>query len=462
MEKRGISAIVATVLVILITIVAVTIIWAVIVPMINQSATFDDVNTRLDIIGSGGYTFYDSENEMLYVQVKRGIDDSNMVGVDVIVIIEGDSITFNYNEDNVPGPNGAKVLSINLTGLGVPNKIKVIPIINDGGDKKPSINVVESIVEIKTATEPMEATPVSCEDDGDCNIGGEICGDNSKCCTQNCNEDQSSACVGSKVIDSNNCKACDLDGTGISCASNQSSVLCGVPVTSTCENCGNMNGTICPTGTTCNGVNCVADGLVSYWPFDVDFSDVTGGYDGTPYGDAVIEDGVLKLDGFGDYIVVGGMGILSNDTYSVSVWFNCQNTNASDYDMIFSMSYPRQRILKGRGSSGVIFYDSSSTYNMSTGYTSYSLTPFYSWHHVVVTYDYPNQNASIYIDGNYIQGDPNGFLQAPSNVDYINIGTYTSTGYNFIGSIDNFMIYEKALNPAEVSDLFNAQRTGKL
>ena len=100
--KRGISAIVATVLVILVTVAAISIVWLVIIPVVKQGATFDDVDTRLDVVKSTGYTFYDPLTDILYVQVKRGSDDNEMIGMDIVLVIEGNSETFTYNKTYVP------------------------------------------------------------------------------------------------------------------------------------------------------------------------------------------------------------------------------------------------------------------------------------------------------------------------------------------------------------------------
>jgi len=61
MEKRGISAIVASVLIILITIAGVTILWAAVIPMIKNSIELSNLcfDAKLMIDGSSGYTCYD-------------------------------------------------------------------------------------------------------------------------------------------------------------------------------------------------------------------------------------------------------------------------------------------------------------------------------------------------------------------------------------------------------------------
>ncbi len=69
----------------------------------------------------------------------------------------------------------------------------------------------------------------------------------------------------------------------------------------------------------------LADGLLDYWNFDVDFSDATGARPGTGVGDAAITTtdvklgaGALTLDGAGDYVDVGDVELAGD--FAVSVW----------------------------------------------------------------------------------------------------------------------------------------------
>ena len=67
MNKRGISAIVATVLIILITVAGVAIIWGAIIPMIGEDVSFGDEMVDLRIVTSAGYTAWDEESGIMVV-----------------------------------------------------------------------------------------------------------------------------------------------------------------------------------------------------------------------------------------------------------------------------------------------------------------------------------------------------------------------------------------------------------
>ena len=247
----GISAVVATVLIILITVASVTIIWAAIIPMINDRSTFDNIDTRLDIVKSSGYTFYDEDDCLLYAQVKRSPDDSNIVGMEIFVTIEGNSEKYEYDSAHVPGPNQAKVIVINLTDSiscpGKPDKIKILPIINDGNIDKPS-SVFSELEDIDTgdAINELSPTPVAgggpgpeCSNDGDCpdttscSVLDFITNDNycnvdtcelSSSSTEDCNKgadcmdyfcDSSAGCTNSTSLDGTTC----LSNSSEKCAS---------------------------------------------------------------------------------------------------------------------------------------------------------------------------------------------------------------------------------------------------
>jgi len=94
LSKRGISAIVATVLIILITVAAIMIVWLTIIPTIETSLEFSELWSRPTIMG-GGYTAYDSDKEIAIVQVKRDFDEAVVDKVKLIFSIGGNSFSSN-------------------------------------------------------------------------------------------------------------------------------------------------------------------------------------------------------------------------------------------------------------------------------------------------------------------------------------------------------------------------------
>jgi flagellin-like protein len=133
MQKRGISSIVATVLIVLITVASVSLLWAGLYPMINRMAFTEDVNLRLTIDGDASYTTYDKTNGFLSVRIKRGSDKANVVALKFLIDIEGNSqVNKRYI---VPEPNTAKVYAFGVGFVDKISSVKVVPIYNVNGEE---------------------------------------------------------------------------------------------------------------------------------------------------------------------------------------------------------------------------------------------------------------------------------------------------------------------------------------
>jgi FlaG/FlaF family flagellin (archaellin) len=176
-DKKGISAIVATVLIILITVAAVTIIWAAIIPMIQDTLPDEEAfETRSSVITSGGYTAYDSSTGVLFVQVEQF---GNISRLDIIVSNKGTSYTWNYTD--VPANNQMKTYEINLTdGFAISNLadtvyVTVIPYVpsSSGPDKQ---GTASGEIEVKSEIVPTPA--VACTPD---NVG-DVCTEQNTLC----------------------------------------------------------------------------------------------------------------------------------------------------------------------------------------------------------------------------------------------------------------------------------------
>ena len=147
MEKRGISAVVATVLIILISVASITIVWMAIIPMIGESVQFDDVNARVEIVENGGYTAYDPDQDIISIQVKRQGDG----GIDAMIIyIEFEGETFSEIVD-APLINSRITYIFNLSNFTKdPKTIRVAPIVYVGDE--PIIGVVTSEIDVPVDT----------------------------------------------------------------------------------------------------------------------------------------------------------------------------------------------------------------------------------------------------------------------------------------------------------------------
>ncbi|MFA5061065.1 MAG: archaellin/type IV pilin N-terminal domain-containing protein [Candidatus Pacearchaeota archaeon] len=122
MHKKGVSNVVATILLILITIVAVFLLWS-LIKFFNFRFDFADL-TILD----EGFTMYNPIEKIAMVQVERGKDDATLSGLEVIFSVGGNSYV--YQTPSAPNLNEKRVYYFNLCkdGIGFPEKISVAPI----------------------------------------------------------------------------------------------------------------------------------------------------------------------------------------------------------------------------------------------------------------------------------------------------------------------------------------------
>jgi hypothetical protein len=131
-NKKGVDAVVATVLIIMITVAAVAIIWAVVIPMIKDTATSATAEkVSLSIETSGGYTTWDASSEIATVQVKRGVDTVNLSAIKLTFFNGKETYSI---QTTAPSANVQTTYQIPLIGFGKPLKVSISPIFNNGKD----------------------------------------------------------------------------------------------------------------------------------------------------------------------------------------------------------------------------------------------------------------------------------------------------------------------------------------
>ena len=140
-NKKGISAIVATVLIILITVAAVTIVWTAIVPMIGKqlaggTACFDAVS---QIQLGSDYTCRDTSANAVSIQISRGSKAFDLTDVQIMFSSGGDTDAYdlsNVSSSPLPNINEEKVYMIDEALIGgnisAIDEIQIAPIISAG------------------------------------------------------------------------------------------------------------------------------------------------------------------------------------------------------------------------------------------------------------------------------------------------------------------------------------------
>jgi hypothetical protein len=82
------------------------------------------------------------------------------------------------------------------------------------------------------------------------------------------------------------------------------------------------------------------------------------------------------------------------------------------------------------------------------------------WQHIAFTYDRGSGVAAIYLNGNVAASNNIGSVQLQTSCG-VNIGWSAATTNFFGGMMDELSIYERALSPAEIGSIFNAEYDGK-
>lgn len=143
-NKKGVSAVIATVLIILITIAAVTIIWAAIIPMIK--GLIESGTTCLDVMKEvelGDRTCLE-DSDTVTVQIVRGSTSFEWADVQVrIEDAEGNTVSSYLIDDegetleDLPGRNEARTFTLDVTGLTSElNNVAIAPIVQVDGKQE--------------------------------------------------------------------------------------------------------------------------------------------------------------------------------------------------------------------------------------------------------------------------------------------------------------------------------------
>lgn len=353
MNERGISAVVAMLLIVMLVVAGVVIIWVGVLPMISEDLEFSALDGWVSVVGTGVYTLYDASREVAIVQVEREIDEGTMNRIRISFSVDGNSISSSVV---APGSGQKKVYAFDLSDYGKPDSVAVSPIFVSSSGKE-RVGLVTSEVKI-------------------------------------------------------------LSGT----VSKVRGVVYGMGVDFFSE---------VPT-----------DGLVSIWTFSGDVDDGWGENDGTRVGDANTDGGVLNLDGTGDYVDCGNVGIPINGPATISGWFKFDAVGGGVNRNLHNLLY-----VHGGNSNIYMPYNAQlwGGSNPSLGV----------WYHIVLTYNGIASNSELYM--NAVKKD---MLQPSSS----NIGALTDFrlgggGQGVLdGMIDDVMVFNRVLTQEEVVVIYEIQK----
>jgi hypothetical protein len=208
-------------------------------------------------------------------------------------------------------------------------------------------------------------------------------------------------------------------------------------------------GSLCPA---CTSGYTIPAGSSSHYTFDVDAGD------GTLVGGATIESNgrptnVLVLNGIDGQVNLVSPSTAGSPEVTLSMWINLTENlaDAGLYDESDS-AYWQFSIADG------IFYTRDSNVGPTGTKDELSLPsiPQDEWHHLTFVYSVSNNLKAIYLDGSLAQSNTNPTVALTTERTNYNIGSDTG-GDMLEGSIDDFMIYNRALDPTEINGLYCAQ-----
>lgn len=237
-SKRGISAIVAVVLIILISVAGIGILWVSVFPMFKDNLDMESSEVKVSIDTTGGYTFYDSSEKKLYVQVKRGPDESIIDGLKVVITILGNSIVKEYDSSVVPEPNSKRLIVVDDIEE-KPDSVSVIPLI-----KKTELSSAEEGFAIKvsninsgSSANSIPSTPTACVNEEDiCSIGvckGGVCSPIEVSSCMELNQEGATYVLTEDIFTSSNCfnitgNDITFDGAGYSILGDNTDIDYGI------------------------------------------------------------------------------------------------------------------------------------------------------------------------------------------------------------------------------------------
>ena len=213
------------------------------------------------------------------------------------------------------------------------------------------------------------------------------------------------------------------------------------------------------------------DGLIAYYPFNGNANDETGnGHDGIVYGATLGTDrfgnltSAYSFDGVNDYISITDTAAFGfkNQSFTVSLWAQVRDNDAG-YESFVHLSNQndtsRFPIAKGRawwtGSRIYTEFDSGWVCQVISSKYGDAL-PLNTWMHLVSVVDYEAGKLLLYADSQFQGKDDivNFDFSSPASPKlFLGMGPESDGNY-LSGLLDDVHIYNRALNAAEVAELY--------
>lgn len=477
-SKNGVSAVVATVLIVMITVAAVGLLWAIVSPFLKSNIADKtacvDAEISISIDEGSKYTCVSADNKTA-VRVKRGSDENIWKAVQIVYTdISGNSQIVSYK--NPPAINSEKVYRNNNTKNIV--KISVVPILEGVGDdlvcsktietaqiKECSAEVTEGITETSDLYDdeaPVVETPV-------------ITGLSSQQSYDNTSLNLAFTILGNVdtvwVNDSN------FDISGEYSLINTTEMSSGNHSLNVSVNnsLGEMDSEIINIEVLQSSLfdASLLVGLVGYWPLDETGGEIAVDYSGSGNNGTLV-GGVLvnqvgkvgqayRFDGSNDIVNVGGVDSevvgLSQLTYST--WINTDTIDTSNNRVVFSNtdSGAAQAEIYYASNGNITFCDNTDDEpsGWCPGKFGYALSAD-TWYMLTAVFNGTHFNSYVNGEKQLQTFTVNGRTERQGSEKEMGIGGRVSSIWymkNWDGLIDEPAIWNRSLSASEISQLYN-------
>ena len=198
--------------------------------------------------------------------------------------------------------------------------------------------------------------------------------------------------------------------------------------------------------------------MVSWWPAEGDANDIQDGNDGTFNGTPAYGSGevgqAFSFNGIDAYVEVPDNASLNPTAVTVDAWINPSDVSGN-HDIVFKGNHEYLMQLRN----GTILFGSKDGTGNYTEFQGSLNVPANTWSHVAITHD--GATRRIYVNGvlDPVTQSQTGLFTG--DTDTLKIGRHFFAIDFFNGLIDEVEVFNRALSPAEIASIYNAQCAGK-
>jgi hypothetical protein len=154
--KKGVSTLIATVLLVALVIAAAGIVWQMLIPLIKTNLESSLKCSQIELSVDSYMSYVDFDSEMANIRVSRrakGTENAVLSAVSII-LKTADGNSFSFKNETVPCLNCDTNYHINISQAGIVNRASVAPVIQIGNKEK--FCPATQAVEIKAVGTPKE------------------------------------------------------------------------------------------------------------------------------------------------------------------------------------------------------------------------------------------------------------------------------------------------------------------